>query len=215
MSKKTLHSQHPATQLRLSTGSLQDMSARQLATLKAEACAALEARWRRDNRPSPRSRGRPSHKDQVVAACVRIQGQLRRKKASLGNWYKAVSKELRSHGIALSAPTIKKFTKGWMSEHLPFDALPEGIGPSLINAQQEFSAVRWILIWGGLCEQFPDVRKWLTDYTRESGESPSALPHAILPAPLQANISRRLESPLGPTLYDRLVRACLRTSTGK
>lgn len=214
MSKKKLQPQHPAMPLRLSTGSLQDMSARQLATLKVEACKALDARWRRDN--STRSRGRPSDKDQVVAACVRIHGLMRRrKKASLGNWYKAVSEELRSHAIALSAPTIKKFTKGWMSEHIPFAALPEGIGPSLINAQKDFSGVRWILIWSGLCKQFPGVRKWLNDYKRQAGAAPGELPHEILSAPLQANIESRLGAPLGPTLYDRLIRDCLRISTNK
>jgi hypothetical protein len=205
-----------ATPLRISTGSLQGMSARQLATLKADACNALDARWQTDNRPSTRSRGRPSDKGHVVAACVRIQRtMLRRKKATLGDWYEAVADDLRSHAVALSAPTIKKFTKKWMTEQLPLAALPGGIGPYLINAQNDFSGVRWILIWSDLCEQFPDVRRWLNDYKRQSGTLPSELPHTILPAPLQATIASRLGSPLGPTLYDRVVREYLRSSTKK
>ena len=201
----------PDTKPRLSIGSLQGMSARQLAVFKAEVCNTLDARWRRDN--LTRSRGRPSEKDRVVAACTRIQGKMRRqKKATLGDWYEAVAEELQFHGLALSVPTIKKFTRPWMCTYLPLTAQPVEIGPYLINAQKDFSGVQWILIWGALCEEFPDVQRWLKDRQRQSVPLLGELPHAILPKVLQDKINSRSDFPLGPRLYDHLVRKSLRSA---
>jgi hypothetical protein len=202
--------------LRLSTGSLQGITPHQLATLKAEACTILESRWREDNRPSTRSRGRPSDKDHVVAACARIKTRmLRRKKATLGNWYEAVGKDLQAHAVELSRPTRTKFVREWMRTHLALDQSPEGIGPYLLASQKELGSVRWLLIWAGLCQEFPEVRAWLKTYQRQHGALPADLPHEILPCPLQAKLNSRSDFPLGPRGYDLLVRETLRNSTEK
>lgn len=200
--------------LRIYSGSLQGLKLGQLAKLKAEACAALESRWRRENQPATRSRGRPNSQAQVFAACAHIQKRMgRRKQATLGKWYQAVAADLGAHALALSAKTIKKFVREWLGESLPLDKQPEGIGPYLINAQQGFNGVRWLLLWSGLCAQFPDVQTWLKAYQNQHGACPGELPHEILPSQLQTKIKMCFDAPLGPPLYDHLVRESLRNAT--
>ncbi len=202
--------------LRLSTGPLQGISPRQLAKLKAEVCAAVESRWRRDNEPSTRSRGRPSLKDHVFEACKRTQrGMARRKKTTLHEWYRTIEGDLRARGIELSVPTRKKFIREWMSAHLSIDRLPEGIGPFLINTNHDYTTIRWIVLWGGLCQQFPEVQPWLKQYKLQHGLDLRALPHEILPPALQDKINNRSDFPLGPRLYDHLVRGSLRNVSDK
>lgn len=198
---------------RLSKGSLQRISSRELAKLKADACAELDAQWRKDNRASARLRGRPSVKDHIVAACERIQRRmLRRKKASLEDWYEAVKENAQSHSIKLSKPPIRKFTREWLSAHLPFADLPEGLGPYCITSRKDFESVQWILIWSELLRDFPDVKRWMDDYQCKAGAAPGELPHEILPRVLQDKINLRLDFPLGPRCYDGLIRKSLRNA---
>lgn len=198
---------------RLSVGSLRGLSKQQLATLKAE----LDSRWMKDNRPSGRSRGRPNAQAQVFAACDRIKrGMLHRDtKVTLTDWYRAVEEDLRTRGIHLSIPTKSKYIREWMETHLSLDESPDGLGPYLINKQNDFREVRWILLWGALCENFSAVRTWLKAYQRQYGVCPGELPHEILPAPLQDTIKLRFDAPLGPRLYDLLLRESLRNAPDK
>lgn len=196
--------------IRLSTGTLRAIDSRQLEKLKAQACAVLDARWRKDNRPSAGLRGRPSAEETVVEACRRIQSKmLRRKTSTLGDWYKAVEKDLCAHSIKLSVPPIKKFTRKWLIARLPFTALPEEIGAYYVNSYKDFEMVKWILVWTGLSQQFPEVRQWLTDYQSRGGGLPFELPHEILPLALQKKMNTRLDFELGPRCYDALIREAL------
>jgi hypothetical protein len=140
---------------------------------------------------------------------------LRKKKATLENWYQAVTEDLRSHSRTLSRPTIRQFTREWLCAQLPLDALPEGIGPYMIRSQKDFGSVRWVLIWAGLCQQFPNVREWLKDYQHQHRALPGELPHEILPVVFQDKINSRLDFPLGPRCYDFLLRDCLHNSPKK
>lgn len=200
------------TKLRLSTGSLQNLSRQQLTKLKAEVGAALEARWQRDNRTSAGSRGRPDEKKHVYEACLRIKKRMRaRKKTTLSDWYQAVREDvLKRHSRPLSHPTIKKFTRDWLIEHVPFAHLPEEIGAYYIRSKKEFDAVRWILIWSVLWQQFSEVQRWLKEYQGQHGTLPGELPEDILPFSLKEKLNSRLDHPLGPKCYDVLIRFALR-----
>ncbi len=197
---------------RLSTGSLQGISKRELARLKA----ALDARWEKDNPLRSRSRGRPPVKEEIYAACKRIRPRMvRRKDTTLHDWYEALAADLQARSIARSKPTIMKFTREWMSRYLPLNRLPDGIVPYLINTQKGWEELRWLSLWASLCQQFPEVRAWLTGYQRQHGACPGELPHEILPPQLLSKIKIRYGTPPGPRLYDYLVREALRTSTDK
>lgn len=210
---KKLSAKSALTPFRLSKGSLQGISSRELAKRKVDACAALDAQWKKDNRASARLRGRPSVKDHVVTTCERIQVRmLRRKKASLEDWYEAVKENAQSHSIKLSKPPIRKFTREWLSAHIPFADLPEGIGPYYITSRKDFRSVHWLLIWTELFRQFSDVKRWLADYQCKAGALPGELPHEILPRVLQDKINLRLDFPLGPRCYDGLIREALRNA---
>jgi hypothetical protein len=197
---------------RRATGSLKNISARQLAKRKAKACADLDAQWRRDNQASTRSRGRPSDKDHVVAACTHIQREMLGREPLLTDWYKAVDHHLKSQSTVLSKPTITKFTREWLIATLPLDVLPEGIGSYLINSRPNFKRTQLLFVWTRLCKEHPVVQAWLIDYVRKTGAFPSELPHEILPPTLQDKVNPRLIFPLGPRYYDRLIRDLLRES---
>lgn len=206
----------PLRKLRLPHArSLRGVSKHELARLKAEFSAALDCRWRAANPRGNRARGRPNAQCVVYAACTRIQKRLLKKHATLSEWYRAVENDLKRRSITLSRPTKTAFVRQWLKSHLPIDAVPDGLGPYLINTQREFSTVQWVLLWGSLCRQFPDVQVWLSNYKHQHGTMAGALPHDILPPQLQAKLKTYFDVPLGPRLYDDLVRKALRKATEK
>lgn len=195
--------------------SLRGVSKRELARLKAEYSAALDRRWRAANPRGNRSRGRPNTQDVVYAACARIQKRLLKRHATLSEWYRAVENDLKRRSNTLSRPTKTTFVRQWLKSHLPIDTLPDGLGPYLINTQREFSTVLWVILWGSLCRKFPDVQVWLSNYKLQHGMVAGALPHDILPTQLQAKLKTYFDAPLGPRLYEDLVRKTLRKATEK
>lgn len=194
----------------ISKGSLQGISPRELTKLKK----AIDDQWRKDNPASTRSPGRPSVRDHVEAACERIKRKmLRRKKATLNDWYDAVREDSLSHSISISRPPIIKFTRDWLTTHIPLADLPEELGAYCIKSQKGFEDVYLVLVWVELWRELPEVQRWLKDYQSSNGALPGELPHKILPRTIQDNINRRLDFPLlDPRCYDGFVRKALRNA---
>ncbi len=129
--------------------------------------------------------GRPSQRSTIVEACERLANQRQNdfSNLTLGKIAQKISERLPATSKTISGTTISKHAREWLVEGLiskrfSLDQLPVGLTPYLFKSQNSFALLRWIVCWGAICREQPEVQKWVKE---KLGMLPPELPHEVLP----------------------------------
>ncbi len=154
--------------------------------LKATAKRA-RAIWKKHNPDSSARLGRPSERLKIFNACERLAKQKRNdfSRMSLNQIAQIISRDFPETEKNI-CETIKTHAKkwlvdGWSTKRFDLDQLPLGLAPYLIKSQKDFADIRWLLCWGAICEEQPEVMEWVKRKKCELGAMPPELPHEVLP----------------------------------
>lgn len=129
--------------------------------------------------------GRPSQRLIIVEACERLAKQRQNdfSNLTLGKIVQIISGGFPATSKNISGTTLSKHAREWLVEGLiskrfSLDQLPVGLAPYLFKSQNSFALLRWIVCWGAICREQPEVQKWVKE---KLGMLPPELPHEVLP----------------------------------
>lgn len=152
--------------------------------LKA-ASRRARAIWKQHHPGRPIHMGRPSQRLIIIEACERLAKQKQNdfSHLTLGKIVQILSERLSATTKNISGTTLSKHAREWLvegliSERFSLDQLPLGLTPYLFKSQNSFAMLRWIVCWGAICREQPEVQKWVKE---KMGMLPPELPHEVLP----------------------------------